>query len=66
MAALSHQQRALGGTMIRKRLSIFFAAGLLLVGVAPSFATDCNDGSHSNSTGRGTCSHHGGEAGNGR
>jgi hypothetical protein len=37
--------------------AMFFAA-------AASAQHECNDGSYSSSTGRGTCSHHGGESEN--
>ena len=43
--------------------TIVFLA-LMVFAAAASAQHSCNDGSYSNSTGRGTCSHHGGESDN--
>jgi len=45
--------------------TLIIVIGFVAAALAPAFAqTECNDGSYSNSSGRGTCSHHGGEQGN--
>lgn len=53
--------------MIRRSVIIWVVAILmgLALPAAPTFATVCRDGTISHSTGRGTCSHHGGIAGGG-
>lgn len=46
-------------------LAVIVAASFGVSGLA-SAQTQCRDGSYSGSSGQGTCSHHGGQAGGGR
>jgi len=65
--SFSYRKRAQkrGNLMKKLILAVIVAASFGVSGLA-SAQTQCRDGSYSGSSGQGTCSHHGGQAGGGR
>lgn len=54
------------GDFMKRIYALICALGMLVFASEAMAQSECRDGSYSNSSGSGTCSHHGGEAGSGR